>query len=496
MRCLTLAEALRGHGASILFICRDHPGNHATTIRERGFTVTVMPVSRAVPDRTGGQLAGYASWIGDDWRNDAESTARAIAEGLGSSDWIVVDHYALGAEWERELRRVSKRIMAIDDLAERQHDCDLLLDQNLVEGFVRRYEGKVPAGVRTLLGPSYAMLQPVYARLHKQAKPRSGKPGKLFVAFGGADSANLTGRIVSAFLGLGNDEATMDVVVDVHNPHTAGIRDRVSGRPNVRLLSGLPTLAPLMKEADAAIGATGATTWERCCLGLPAIVITLADNQRPIARTLDAMGIVRWLGDVEAVDDAGITAALRELLETPLDPRWSARCLELVDGHGADRVRLAMTVPLLEHDGIRLRRAEEPDAERLRAWRNDPATVAASRQSTPVSEADHAKWFSAALRDANRDIYIAQRGEAAVGMVRVDRREEGQELSWAVSPAARGEGVGKTMVALVADVLDGIVYAEVKPGNEASAAIARHAGLTDETNHAGMRRFTRPGGSS
>lgn len=495
MRCLTLAEVVRARGAVVHFVCRDHPGNHATTIRNRGFDVTLMPMSTSA-ERQSPDAGNYASWIGDAWSADADETARRVAQVFGGADWVVVDHYALGAEWERRVRAVTSRILAIDDLANREHDCDLLLDQNLVEGYATRYDALVPNRCRTMLGPSYALLQPTYARLRNSTKPRAGAVKRIFVAFGGADATNLTGKVVSAFRSLGVRGVTMDVIVDPNSSSSADIRRTLGSRDDVRLSSGLPTLAPLMAESDASIGATGATTWERCCLGLPSIVITLAENQRPIARKLHEMGVVRWLGDATEVGEAEIAGALRTLLERPLDPEWSLRSFSLVDGQGADRVRVAMTMPVLEASGMRLRRAEARDSTMLRDWRNDPAVVAASRQSSPVSEADHAGWFDAALRSPNRDIYIVEVDGAPVGTVRVDRGQEGQELSWTVSPAARGQGIGKTMVKLVADALDDHVYAEVKPGNDASAGIARYAGLTDERPNQGMRRFQRPGKNS
>ena len=297
MRCLTLAHALVDRGASASFVCREQDGHLCDVIEARGFAVRRLPSLRTqgVPPSGASELSAMR----DAWQDDARATREAIAHDVAHADWLIVDHYALDEQWEQALSSSVGRIMVIDDTADRPHDCDLLLDQNLVSKMVGRYATRVPDRCAMLLGPEYALLQSTYAELHDRVPPREGPIRRVFVFVGGADTANVTGRIVGALLDLHNPDLQLDVVMATGNPHAETVRERVAGHSRVTLHNGLPTLAPLMARADLAIGASGASSWERLCLGLPAIVLTMAENQRAIAEELNRRKLVRWLGDQE-----------------------------------------------------------------------------------------------------------------------------------------------------------------------------------------------------
>ncbi|HPZ14727.1 MAG TPA: UDP-2,4-diacetamido-2,4,6-trideoxy-beta-L-altropyranose hydrolase, partial [Bacillota bacterium] len=190
MRCLTLANALARKGVGVSFICREHEGNLCDLIEEQGFTVHRLPApeSSFEADAT----PAHAAWLGAAWQEDARQTG-AVIRTLGiKPTWLVVDHYGLDYRWEEALRPLVGRIFVIDDLADRAHDCDLLLDQNLFADMQTRYAGKVPADCRLLLGPEYALLQPIYAELHDRIPPREGPVRRILISFGGADRDNLT----------------------------------------------------------------------------------------------------------------------------------------------------------------------------------------------------------------------------------------------------------------------------------------------------------------
>jgi UDP-2,4-diacetamido-2,4,6-trideoxy-beta-L-altropyranose hydrolase len=159
MRCLTLADALREKGCTCQFVCRNHLGKLSALIQEKGYRVTLLPLQEF-------QVEAYprhVAWVGADWRTDAKETGALIATLETPPDWLVVDHYGLDARWETSLRPGVGRIFVMDDLVDRQHDCDLLLDQNLVANRASRYVGKVPKHAGLMLGPEYALLQPQYA---------------------------------------------------------------------------------------------------------------------------------------------------------------------------------------------------------------------------------------------------------------------------------------------------------------------------------------------
>jgi UDP-2,4-diacetamido-2,4,6-trideoxy-beta-L-altropyranose hydrolase len=396
MRCLTLAQALVARGASASFICREQDGHLCDVIAARGFAVRrLAPLpANGVPFTAVGELRA----MHDAWEYDARATQEAIKSDVTRADWLVVDHYALDEKWERFVRLSVGHIMVIDDTADRPHVCDLLLDQNLVADMVERYAAHVPAGCAVLLGPRYALLQSTYAELHDRVPPREGPIRRVFVFVGAADTANVTGRIVGALLDLQYPDLQIDVVVAATSPYVEAVRERVAGYSSVRLHSGLPTLAPLMARADLAIGASGAASWERLSLGLPAIVVTLAENQRAIAAELHRRKLVQWLGDQEVVDERAIGYAVRALLDRTDLSAWSQACRAVVDGRGATRVCAVLLAS--ESTPLRTRDAKLSDLPYLSAWWAQPTTGAhcATMDSRSVEDAERC------LRDCLREI--------------------------------------------------------------------------------------------
>ena len=315
-RCLTLAHALKQKGARCLFVIQDHEGHPQQSIRQQGFQVITTPVS--------------------DETRDAEHSMNAV-QGV-YPDWLIVDHYRLGAAWETALRPYCQKIMVIDDLANRNHDCDLLLDQNLVADMAHRYDRHVPPACTRLLGPEYALLQAEYRTLHSTILPRHNPITRIFAYFGGADNQDLTGRTIAAFAALKRADITLDVVINPTSRHAAKVHRLARGQSNISLHEALPSLAHVMQKADLAIGAGGATSWERCCLGLPSVVITLADNQKPIAQELHRQGYILWLGDQDTVDTTAIQAGLLDCLDNDRIQQWSQHCSALIDGKGIERL--------------------------------------------------------------------------------------------------------------------------------------------------------------
>ena len=333
MRCLTLAHKLREYDVTSVFACVEHRGNMIGQIEQSGFETITLSTDQRVD--SGGKLA-HGSWLGGSWRFDAEQLVGAISKS--DWDWLIVDHYALDRRWEQILRPFVRHVLAIDDLADRQHDCDLLLDQNFVVGFEERYSELVPASCIKLLGPRYALLQSEYSTLRARTPYRFGKPLRLMVYFGAGDQYNLTEIAISAFLASGNENLFLDVVVNSTHPNVVNIRARAHENDRITLHENLPSLAPLIMKCDLAIGAGGTTSWERCCLGLPSIVVTVAENQRPIAEALHDAGIFRWVGHYDDVSTSDLRRAIDAVVaEAELEP-WSKRCSRLLDGRGASRV--------------------------------------------------------------------------------------------------------------------------------------------------------------
>jgi UDP-2,4-diacetamido-2,4,6-trideoxy-beta-L-altropyranose hydrolase len=483
-RCLSLASALREKGASASFICRDHDKNLCALIAAKGFSVTCLAEAPATAWQVpvDDSLPVYASWLGTSWETDAIQTRSAI-EALGEMpDWLIVDHYALDGRWEAALRPTARRIMVIDDLADRRHDCDLLLDQNLLADMMTRYAGKVPEHCGLMLGPEYALLQSDYAHLHSRILPREGPIKRVLVFFGSADTANVTGRSVAAFLRLDQPEVELDVIVPEDSPNADTVHKQVEKAANIHLHSRLPSLAQLMARADLAVGACGVTTWERCCLGLPSLVITLAENQRPIAAELHRRGLIRWLGHEDEVDDFIIERDLGNLLKNGLTPDWSQSCHEAVDGRGTARVCAVLTPSpdLL----LQARLAGAGDEQLLLEWANDPTVRRNSFSPYPVSPETHQIWFRTRLRDLDGcHLYIVETDDhVPVGQVRFERATVGWEVHYSVAQAFRGKGVGRSVLesairSLCPDGRGVPISGRVKVGNVASRRVFEALGF-------------------
>lgn len=489
IRCLSLAKALQESGAQILFICREHEGHLCDHIEEQGFEVQRLPPSREdfVPE----DAPAHVAWLGAPWQEDAEATVAAITSLQIKPDWLIVDHYGIDNRWEERLHPLVNKIMVIDDIADRKHDCDLLLDQNLVPDMKIRYNNFLPEGCNRLLGPDYALLQPIYAELHDRIPPREGPIWRILISFGGADSDNLTGRALEAFISLNRTDIEVDVVIADKSPHTASLQELAQGHPNIHLHGTLPTLAPLMAKADLAIGAAGATSWERLCLGLPAVVVTLADNQVPIAEGLQERGLLQWIGDKDSITKELIQDCLGDLVEHGIDDSWSQRCHLAVDGRGIDRV-LAVLI-LTPESPLHVRHATLADEALLLAWANDPETRKNSFSKDPISSATHRQWFHSRLRDIDGcSIYILETESGVpIGQVRFEREELGWELHYTVAPEFRGRGIGKSLlnaaIQKFRDEKSGVlVFGRAKPENIRSQRIFEGLGFTSKPGGGGV----------
>jgi UDP-2,4-diacetamido-2,4,6-trideoxy-beta-L-altropyranose hydrolase len=452
MRCLSLAIALRERGAVCHFVCRNHRGNLAELIRSLGFAVDLLPIAVALKGAlTSSDRVGiYAEWLGAPWEIDAEETGVLI--GGESVDWVIVDHYGIDQKWEKAVRPFCRQIMVIDDLANRSHDCDLLVDQNLIKDFEHRYKTLVPEQCTCLLGPNFAQLQAHYAIAHRRTPPRIGPIYRILVYFGGADFNNLTAMAISAFIGLEREDIILDVVVNSQSPSYASTRDLISSAKNIVLHGTLPTLCDLMIQADVALGASGATTWERCCLGLPCYVVTLAENQEPVAEALHRKGFVKWIGNQSEVSIPSFEVVFSEILAEKQDlSNWSSHCRTLVDGQGAERI---VAVMMLNKDTpLRVRPAEVDDEQILLDWANDPLVRKNAFTPDLIEALTHRQWFYKRLRypDAYRIYIIETEKGLPIGQVRFELDHNEWKIGYSIDKKARGKGLAARAMQMALD---------------------------------------------
>ncbi len=345
MRCLTLAEALRERGAECRFICREHKGHLLEQIRQRGFDAYGLPVCSERRQSAGYENdPNYSAWLGSDWATDAAQTK--VGAGKTAIDWLIVDHYALDERWERVLRPVCHQLMVIDDLANRQHDCDLLLDQNLGRT-THDYEELVPKHCQLLVGPRYALLRPEFAAFRERSLVRRAQSTlkHVLIAMGGVDMMNVTEKILKVLVDAPLPKnCHITVVMGLHAPWLKQVRHIAAMVPQtIEIKSNVANMAQLMAESDLAIGAAGSTSWERCSQGLPSIIGVVAGNQIFIADALQAAGASKIF--TVADDASALHILIAELADDPEELLRMSRCAANVcDGSGTSRVTHRLTL--------------------------------------------------------------------------------------------------------------------------------------------------------
>jgi UDP-2,4-diacetamido-2,4,6-trideoxy-beta-L-altropyranose hydrolase len=307
MRCLTLADELHESGAEVVFFCRELPGHLCDWIKGKGYSVNLM---------TATDTPSLIQRI--DPKQDAQEVL-AILEGDPSLIWdcMIVDHYDLGASWENEIHRAVSQLVVIDDLADRLHNCEILLDQNYYADMDKRYVDLVPEACRLLLGPSNALLRKEFTIARPRLRVRQGEIKRILIFYGGSDPTGETMKALSAINELGPSDITCDVVVGRANPMRETIRLQCDMMPNVHYYCQVDYMSDLMARADLAMGAGGSTAWERCSLGLPSITTIVAANQEVVTNALAEIGVTWSIGWHQQVNELLLLKYIQQAIHEP-----------------------------------------------------------------------------------------------------------------------------------------------------------------------------------
>lgn len=439
MRCLTLAEGLREKGATVSFVCRDLPGDLRAMVSEKGFKLFCLQA----PKEPGAGLDWnqHAAWLGVPWQQDAEETLHCLRQAESFIDWLIVDHYALDQQWESQMRPQVKKIMVIDDLADRRHDCDLLLDQNLYDDLESRYQELVQTACQQLLGPRYALLRSEFTAARKQLRRRDGKLRSLLVFYGGADSTNDTIKALEAIRLARLQHVEIDVVIGAANSNMGKIEE-FCWQLGARVHCQVSNMAELMTAADLMLCAGGTTTWERCALGLPGVVTATAMNQQAVAENCARNGLSFYLGLSRAVTPQRIADALVVLSAAPASLQMYIRQeLDTVDGRGLQRVAGALMPPPIE-----IRPAVMEDCDAVHEWRNDDKTRQYIFNPAPIPLDAHREWFRSTLGNSDCILLIGEIGDRPVGVVRYDLLGDKALISVYLVPGIQGQGIGTRLI--------------------------------------------------
>lgn len=478
IRCLTLASELKRLGATCRFICRDFEGNLADHIAAQGFRVDLLP---AYDDPLGTSARDESAFLGVTSERDARETRALLG---GQVDWIVVDHYGIDTEWETAMRPSAKRIAVIDDLANRQHDCDLLLDQTLGRSKTS-YKGFVPDSCTLLIGAEFALLRPEF-RGKGRPRTESRQASHALISMGGGDQHNIT---IAALKTLRETEQCRDHRVTVilgplaqnHAEVTAfAAKDRA-----IDVRSGVTNMAEFLTEVDYAIGAVGMSALERAVMGVPSVLVTLAANQKAIAHALNDLGAAIAGGEFGTKTfEQDLSDAIVEMTKPETQARVSRRALRVSHGFGA-----AMAAANLAAQDITLDFATVEDAADIYDWRYADGAEKHYKSGNKPSFDDHVDWLNGALTKADEILLMASAGGQKSVHVRLTKSDNAQNIGLVgicTAPHARGKGFGLGSLKSTANMakLIGIetLVAEIKADNTASRRLFESAGYA-KTDH-------------
>jgi len=288
MRCLTLAKQLKENNVKVNFISRDLEGNMNDYIRSKGFEVFELSTIEST---------SHWNWTTEHWLEDVNETLLIIKGLKQTVDLMIVDHYSLDIQWEQQMRPFSKKIMVIDDLANRYHDCDILLDQNFYLDINSRYNSLVPDHCIKFLGPNFVLLRDEFLSIDSSKLKKDGTIKNILIFFGGADITGETLKTIYAIEEAIDSEMVVNVVVGNANPYKKEIEHFCDRKSNFNFYCQIDYMAKLMLIADLAIGSAGTASWERIYLKLPTVVTIIAENQREITEALYIKGAIVSLGD-------------------------------------------------------------------------------------------------------------------------------------------------------------------------------------------------------
>ncbi len=430
MRCFTLANELIEQDAEISFVSRDLPSHLQNMLIERSIKYHSLPISN--DSYTLDELA-HSEWLKTSQTNDANMTIELL--NSVNWDWMIIDHYALDYRFEKQMRGITKHIMVIDDLADRAHDCDVLLDQNFYHDQQQRYEGKLPINCRQLLGPSHALLRQEFTKMHPLVNARTGNIGKILVFFGGVDAGNLTGTALNILIGM-NIGVDVDVVIGFQHPRKEEII-QFCKIYKFNIYVQTTDMPALMAQADLAIGSGGTSIWERCSMGLPSICIVSADNQREQIEELNNANLIIAPHQFDNTFDF-LPSIIKNLISQPeILQDISSRSLKMVDGLGAVRVASALKVHRLQ-----LRLVETKDAKNIFQWRNHPQVRENSTNHGLISWEEHSEWFNKRISNLDGPLLIGEIENKPVGVVRFDIIKSSAEVSIYLVPDVKIKGLG------------------------------------------------------
>lgn len=434
MRCMTLADVLKDGGAQICFVSRHLPENLRSMLLEKGHEFVTLDTIKN--DDPLDELT-HSHWLSVSQKQDASDSIVALSHDTW--DWLIVDHYALDKRWETRLRQLTKKILVIDDIADRKHECDLLLDQTYGRN-KKDYKILIPVSCELLLGSQYALLRSEFFKWRKYSLKRRAIPKlkNILISMGGIDQNNVTGKVIDALKNCGLPKnLTVTVIIGSASPNIENVIKTANSTPfNTEVKMDVNNMAELMANADLAIGAAGATTWERCCLGLPSIQIVIADNQLLIAKNLRKANIITYIDNF-----SDMQVKLKEVFM--LSNKMSILSAAITDGQGCKIVCDYILSKKSFDKRISLKPIQEADCDYIYSLQSEEARKYSRNPEKPTKQ-EHKKWFLSKITDESTVLFVILFGQQQVGMLRFDNINNNKTVvSINIESIYSGRGIAK-----------------------------------------------------
>lgn len=451
----------------------------AAELRRRGWATWLAcgEIPRSFADRQQESGCGLIRLAGD-----KEAEFAAVSRALGErASWLVLDHYGLDEGWLAGAGRIAESRLVLDDLHDRKLDCDIVVNPWFAAG--RTLYADLAPGARLLLGAEFALIRSEFRAARESAHERSfGALRRILVSLGGTDPGGATGRVVTEVL-----SSVPSAEVDLMLGQAAGAV-HVPADDRVRVHVDPPDVPALMLAADLAVGAGGGMAWERCAMGLPSLIVAVADNQREQSAFIAKSGAARFLGPLAASPPGAIATAVAGVIDADVR-REMARCGQaLVDGLGCVRVADHM-------EGVSLRPATSSDVRWIWEIANDPAVRLASISTDSIPWESHRAWFEARLA-SGKPLLAVQVGSQTVGYVRFDDGSHGTEVSIALDAHHRGGFGGRVLRAACgwwdAEGPGTRLLARIKTDNQASRGAFLRSGFVEAGSRRGIVTLARP----
>ena len=438
MRCLTLAKGLIAYGVQVRFVARHLLPHFQKLLTQEAVEYELLS---STPQSSAEGRLKHSHWLGVSQQVDALHSINALKDS--EWDWLIVDSYSLDKDWELQMRNSSlfSKLLVIDDLADRYHDCNVLVDQNLQQK-VNQYEALTPTDSIKLLGPKFSLLREEFRYFHKKVGLRAGEVKRVLIFFGGIDEKNYTLKVANILSNIKVVDFYVDVVVGAGYRAQPEIQE-LCLKHHFVLHVQIDYLADLMAKADIAFGTGGGAVWERCCLGLPTFTIPIADNHYMQVASSASEGLL-----YEFLPAGGVTeleALERHILgfleNFSLRGHISTRGLHTVDGLGVQRV-----LGVMGCSRVQVRLATTDDSKMLLDWRNHLRTRQFSRSEEAIDQVDHDTWFEGVLKNPDRLLLIGLIGEMPMGVVRFDLYNDEAEVSIYLDPLSMNTGLGHDLL--------------------------------------------------